>query len=166
MIETKAEVFLPLSQGKVAVIDFEDFEKVRGLKWHAVSIGRNFYAARNVRVGNKQTTVFLHRVITDCPPDLEVNHIDGDGLNDRRYNLQPCTHQQHALARQRKRKNASSIYRGVSWCKQNKRWQAQIAKNGKHIHIGRFDSEEAAARAYDAKAAELFDGHSSPNLPD
>lgn len=160
MTETKPVVFLPLSQGKVAVIDFDDFERVRGLKWCAQKMGRRFYAIR----GQSKKIIKLHRVITNCPPERVVNHINGDGLDNRRENLQICTRQQNMFAHQRKRKDASSTYRGVCWHKQKKRWSAQITHNDKDVHIGYFDAEKSAARAYDAKARELFGPHASPNF--
>lgn len=147
MTHEKPIVFLPLSQGKVAVIDFDDFEKVRDLKWCAVKGGNNFYAA-SYR-GKKY--VSLHRIVTDCPPNLEVNHINGDGLDNRRENLQVCTCQQNLAAYCRKKKGASSKYRGVARHTQTKRWQAYC----KNTYLGIFDSEEKAALAYNAEAREL-----------
>lgn len=160
----KAEVFLPLSQGKVAVVDFDDFEKVRGLKWHAFKNGGVFYAIRVVRENGKQRKVLLHRVITGCPPNLEVNHINGDGLDNRRENLQVCTVQQNAFAHRRKSKAASSKFRGVTWVNSRNHWVANLTHCGKAFHLGYFDSEEDAARAYDTKARELFGVHASPNF--
>lgn len=160
----KAEVFLPLSQGKVAVIDFDDFEKVRGMKWVVTKIRRNFYATQRVRrADGKWTITYLHRVITDCPTDMEVNHINGDGLNCKQENMQVCTPQQHAFAFRRKIAGASSKFRGVCW--HGKCWTSQIHKCGKKFHLGSFSSEEDAARAYDAKARELFGTHAAPNFP-
>lgn len=163
--EVKAVVFLPLSQGKVAVIDFEDFEKVRGMKWHAQKDKRTFYARRAVPTDGKQTITSLHRVITDCPPDMEVHHINGDGLDNRRENLQICTHQQNLHAHCRKQSDVSSGYRGVGWYKPYKCWRARITLNYQALHLGYFDAEEAAARAYDKKAIELFGVHAAPNFP-
>lgn len=160
----KAEVFLPLSQGRVAVVDFEDFEKIRGIKWYALKNGRCFYACGNIRVGGKRTKISLHRVITGCPPDREVNHINGDGLDNRQENLQICTTQQNQFALIRKKKDASSSYRGVSWFTRNRCWRAAIKHNGKVIYLGRFDNEEDAARAYDVKARELFGEFACPNF--
>lgn len=161
---TKTEVFLPLSQGKVAVIDFEDFEKVRGFKWYAQKAGSCFYACRDVWEGGNRTKLFLHRFLTNCPPDLEVHHINGDGLDNRQENLQICTAQQHRFARQRKKADASSKCRGVSWSKRYEEWRARIGHHGVTIHLGYFDSEEDAARAYDAKATELFGEFAAPNF--
>lgn len=166
-METKAEVYIPLSQGKVAVIDFEDFDLVRGMKWHANKGGHGlYYAVRNVPLADgTRTAAKMHRVITGCPPGLEVNHINGDGLDNRRQNLQVCTSQQNAWARCRKKNGTSSKYRGVLWSKQSKRWRARLMHNDKRLHLGYFNIEEDAARAYDTAAIKYFGEHAAPNFP-
>lgn len=157
---TAAVVFIPLTQGKVTVIDFDDFEKVRGHKWYAnKSSSGGFYAVR----GNRKK-IYLHSEITECPPGMEVNHKDGDGLDNRQENFKICTHQQNMFGFQRKRENASSQYRGVDWRKQHNSWRARIRHNGKSVHLGLFDSEEAAALAYDTAAAKFFGEFASLNL--
>lgn len=156
---------IPLTQGKFVIVDDADYEKVRGLKWHASKMGKGFYVCRNVCIGGKQAKIRLHRVITNCPPGLEVNHINGDGLDNRRENLQTCTPQQQQFAFRRKKKGASSEYRGVSWHKPGKRWCANIRYNDKLIYLGLFDVEADAARTYDAKAIELFGEFACPNFP-
>lgn len=162
-METKAEVWIPLTQGRVAVIDFDDFEKVRGMKWYAHKERRRFYACREDCATGKR--VYLHRLLIAGSPGLQVNHINGDGLDNRQENLQVCTLQQNSFAHQHKRKNTSSKYRGVSWDNQNERWRANIKLNGKLIFLGRFEEELYAANAYDTAAIKYFGEYAAPNFP-
>lgn len=164
--ETKAIVFLPLSQGKVAVIDFDDFEKVRPYKWHLSKSQNNLYARHNF--SNDAGYLILHRFLLDAPDNMDVDPRDGDGLNNRRNNIRLCTPSQNAQARQRKRPSMTSSFRGVFWDKHKAHkaaWTARLRFNGKNIHCGSFKKEEDAARAYDKKAIELFGEWASPNFP-
>lgn len=161
---SNAIVFLPLTQGKVAVIDFSDFEKVRGIKWCVKTYRGLLYAVRGIRKPNgKKTTLSLHQFL--LPDAEEVDHIDGDGLNNRRGNLRAVTHQQNLQGFQRKRAGTSSQFRGVCWCKAVGKWQSQIMHNKKNSVLGWFEKEEDAARAYDAAARQCFGKVAAPNFP-
>lgn len=164
-----AEVFIPLTQGKVTVIDFEEFdERVRPYKWCVCKKDRQFYAYRGRRKsdGPGPHSIYLHRVITNCPQELEPDHKDGDGLNNRRQNLVVGTHKQNCQSFKGKQKGATSKFRGVCWDKNKDSWQARIKKDSHHIFLGRFDSEEAAARAYDKKVTELGLSKAALNFPE
>lgn len=154
---------IPLSRGKVALVDDEDFEALSRHRWYAHRIPRkngppSFYAARSItrtingKPKNKQ--VLMHRVL--MPGVVQVDHRDGDGLNNVRSNLRPATNSQNAANRRRKLTTASSRFRGVSWDKKRNRWEAHIKVNQRKRHLGLFDREEDAARAYDAAASESF----------
>lgn len=153
---------ITLSNGEKSKVDFVDFFRFGVHKWAATKSGTGdakTYAHR--RAGK---IIRLHREILNAPAGLEVDHENGDTLDNRRSNLRLCTRQQNAQARVRKRAGATSQYRGVSWNFQNKSWKAQIGHNNKRIHIGEFDDEIEAAKAYDAKARELFGEWASPNF--
>lgn len=166
-MQTKAEVWLPLSQGKVAVIDFDDFEKVRPYKWHAVSSrGQVFYAVRNKTENGKRRLQTLHRALMGNPTvGLEWGHKDGEGLNCRRENLMLVTHAQNAAGRRGKTPGASSQYRGVSWNISSGIWRARINPTGEDLHLGMFDSEIEAAKAYDVAATKYFGEYAALNFP-
>lgn len=148
-------VFLPLSQGKVAIIDFADFEKVGRFKWCAARTpnGR-FYALRNLprKNGKNQKSLKLHCEILGIKG---VDHRDGNGLNNCRENLRPATQKQNNQAFQRKAPGVSSKFRGVVWHRRDLKWQASIMKDRVPYYLGYFKVEEDAARAYDKKAKEL-----------
>lgn len=162
--EVKAVVFIPLTRGKVAVIDFDDFEKVRPYKWHARKAPRNCWYADH-RFGKYGYLMPMHRLILDAPPGSLVDHEDGDGLNNRRSNIRVCTKAQNGQAHRIKTPGGTSKFRGVYRYKRDSIWVAQLGTKTENFYLGRFDSEEDAARAYDAKARELFGEYAAPNFP-
>lgn len=152
---------VPLSRGLVAVIDDEDADLVLRYKWHAAARGRTFYAQRNVLVDGRRTTQRMHSLITGW---AMVDHIDGDGWNNRRVNMRPTTHAQNCY-NQRKVLGTSSRYKGVSWHKNRNRWWAYIQVDGKRQSLGYFDSEIDAALAYDAAAPGTYGEFARLNYP-
>jgi hypothetical protein len=107
----------------------------------------------------------MHRQITSAPPGLVVDHINHNGLDNRKDNLRLCTRAQNAL-NQRPRKGTSSRYKGVYWHERDKRFYAQISHKGRRYHLGSYKSEIQAAKAYDKKAKELFGEFAHLNFPD
>ena len=97
----------------------------------------------------------MHRLITNAPEGMEVDHRNHNGLDNRRGNLRTCTPTQHRQTR-RPHKNTTSEYKGVWWHTQACKWQARISFRSKPIHIGVFGDEKEAAKAYNKKAKELF----------
>lgn len=140
---------IPLTQGKVALIDDEDFEAVSAVKWYAQH-NRVLYAA-----SKRGRIVYMHRLILGAPPGVQVDHINGDGLDNRRANLRLCSNSQNH-ANLRKRTETSSRFKGVYWNKARRKWHAQIKANQRTFYLGLFDSEEAAGAAYDRAATEHF----------
>lgn len=146
-------VFLPLTRNKTAVIDFDDFEKVRGMKFYAQSCQNLWYAAKNKHVNGKRKLLYLHRIIMGAKPGQLIDHINGDGLDNRRENLRVVTHAQN-VKNWRKHAPASSRYKGVRFHANS--WEVQINVNRKRIYIGRFQNEIDAAKAYDESARRYF----------
>src|ERR1700745_3514525 len=102
---------IPLTQGKVALVDDEDYELVAQYKWHAhVTWDKKWYAKTH---SGKLT---MHKFLLNPPSDMEVDHVNGDGLDNRRQNLRICNSTQNK-GNMRKQDGRSSIYKGVSWDK-------------------------------------------------
>ena len=147
---------IPLTHGRFALVDDNDYESVFRFRWH-VSKG---YARASMHMGmiggkQKRAGMFLHQLIMRPPTGTEVDHRNHNGLDCRRDNMRNCTHARNSMNRS-KTKVTGSQFKGVSWDKANAKWKAQIMLDGKQIHLGRFIDETEAARAYDVKAKELF----------
>lgn len=152
---------IPLTQGKYAIVDPEDYEELAKYKWFAVNNDGRFYAVRS----RKNRNVKMHRVIIGAREDEIVDHINGNGLDNRNANVRFATSEQNSWNQRKQRSKSSSKYKGVSWEKKRKEWRARITLKGRLIHLGRFETEEGAARAYDAKAKELFGEFAWLNFP-
>lgn len=98
---------------------------------------------------------YLHRLIMNPRPDEYIDHINGDGLDNRKCNLRICTNSQNN-ANKGKQKNNKSGYKGVSWDKTRNKWKADIMVNKKTIYLGRFNVINDAARAYNNAAVKYF----------
>jgi hypothetical protein len=145
---------IPLSKGKVALVDDEDYELLHEHRWHMMSTG---YAARNRSL--KQYTqpglILMHRVIVGAKKGQYVDHVNGDKLDNRRSNLRICTQSQNSANRRLDSNNTSGA-KGVSWCKERQKWQVHIRVKGKQLNLGRYDDFSEACAAYDAAAIKYF----------
>ena len=140
---------IPLTRGKVALVDDEDYERVSKFKWHCTSEG---YAATTLpRLNGHRKTVWMHRYIMNAPDGIEVDHVRSGGLDNRRENLRLASHTQNTMNRPSDR-GSLSRYKGVSFFKDGKKWHAEIQAHGKRIYLGRFISEIDAAIAYNEAA--------------
>ncbi len=153
---------IKLSCGKWAIVDAADYEQLSEYRWCALEKGRSWYAKTLNRNG---TILSMHRLILNAPKGLFVDHINHNGLDNRRENLRLCTHLEN-LRNARPSTGGSSKYKGVSWEKAKKRFRAKINHNRKGIHLGYFKNEIDAAKAYDKKAKELFGEFAYLNFPD
>lgn len=138
--------FVLLTRGRIAVIDAHMAEKVSGFNWICAKSGRSEYASRTSVVDGKRVHIHMHRVISCCPDLMQVDHIDGNGLNNRRCNLRIVTQQENAFNRKTYANNSTGA-KGVHRHGDG-RWRAQIRKSGKLHHLGLFKSIEDAHNAY------------------
>lgn len=149
--------YIPLTQGKVTIIDKEDYDELSKFNWFAWNnaLTNSFYAARNIPVGDKQRMTQMHRVLLNIyDPSIEVDHKDRDTLNNRKYNLRIATDLQNCT-NQGRRKDNKTGFKGVSFSRPGK-WQATIQFQGKQLYLGLFNSPEDAYEVYKKKAMELF----------
>lgn len=150
-----------------ALVDEEDAELVLQYRWNVTFTHRGTeseIAYARARVSKPDRWIFLHRLIMGDPKGFQVDHENGDGLDCRRDNLRKCLVTGNNQNRRGKR-GTRSRFCGVFFRTNSNRWQAQIAANKRKIHLGTFDSEEEAARAYD-RAARTFHGRfAAVNFP-
>ena len=147
---------IQLTKGMVALIDDEDFEKVNQYKWYAMKGKRTYYATS----ARPCPTVLLHRFIMNTPLGMEIDHKDGDGLNCQKYNLRICTQSQNAQGK-KKRITSQNPYKGIQR-RVSGNWQAFIGDKP----LGTYPTAEAAARAYDKAAREIWGEFARLNFPD
>ncbi|KKL21312.1 hypothetical protein LCGC14_2446720 [marine sediment metagenome] len=155
---------IPLTQGYFALVDDEDYEWLSKHKWRVYRDKTNCYAFTKIRIGYKEhIQPRMHRLIMNPTVTEQIDHIDGNGLNNRKSNLRICNGQQNQQNRRPTRK-ASSQYKGVAWHKRSKKWIARITVDKKIIHLGYFNDEESAARVYDKAAKKYFGEFARINL--
>lgn len=153
------------NNGMVALVDDEDFERLSAYKWRAVKQCRVWYAVATVEIPPYGKSCGMHRLILSPPGRVGVDHRNGNGLDNQKHNLRLANDSQNQANRRNLTLNTSG-FRGVCFNKKSNRWQSQIKYLGKNLYLGLFDSIEDAARAYDAKAIELFGEFASPNFPE
>ena len=175
---------LQTNNGFTVLVDDEDYDRLSKYNWRAYKCHRNWYPKTRATdyersMGrNPRNDTYLHQMILPVKSGFVVDHINGDTLDNRRCNLRYATDGQNAMNKQRYINNTSG-YKGVSYHKKSAtkgrwqiqrrsagRWQASIACNGKQIYLGLYATAEDAARAYDAKARELFGEYASLNFPE
>ena len=149
---------IPLTQGQFAMVDDEDYDRVNQFKWFAQKCRSTFYAGRKTpRVNGKQTYQLMHVFIMgDNPLKLDIDHMNGDGLNNQKHMLRFCTHQENSMNQKKPIRKCSSIYKGVCWYKATSKWMAYIQINRRLKHLGYFNSEIEAAMAYNMAAIKHY----------
>ena len=146
---------IPLNNQRFALIDSDDADLILPHRWCVHMAKGQAYAVRHTgpRKGEPSGFIRMHRVITNCPKGMVVDHINGDGLDNRRENLRICTHAEN-IRNQRLRAGGTSQYKGV-YRSPDGRFVASVTSDGERHYQGRFDTEDEAAEAYDAAAQEL-----------
>lgn len=135
---------IQLTQGQVALVDDEDFERLNQFKWCAHKDTNTFYAKR--WISDKEMITMHHEILGKPPKGFETDHESGDGLDNQRHNLRFVTHRQNCQNKRNIIK--ASQYPGVSWHNRSKKWRARIWINNVSKHLGLFVIEMDAFKAY------------------
>jgi hypothetical protein len=148
--EFKGESCYLIIGNKTIIIDIADFDKVQGKRTNILTAGVGY-----VRISGGTNREYLHRLIASPPPNMTVDHINNNPLDNRRCNLRIATQHENNCNRV-PLETGTSKYRGVSWNKQKRKWQALIMFNRKSFFLGYHKTELEALDAYEARAKELF----------
>ena len=157
---------IPLTQGKFAIVDPEDYERLANYKWFLSKSPTSSYAARWQRTqSGLRKKIWMHREIIDIPKHMLCDHINGNGLDNRKDKVRPATVSQNLCNRPKTKAKTRSKYKGLEYDKIQKKWKARIQHDGRTIYLGSFSNEVDAARAYDKKAKALFGQFARLNFP-
>ncbi len=148
---------IPLTQSAIAVVDDEDYTELSKTKWYLCRKEHRCYAYSKIGP--------MHRVILNASDGTEVDHKDGNGLNNQKNNIRLCTHTEN-MRNSAPPRFGTSKYKGVHWHTKNKEWRSRIVMNRKPIWLGSHTSEIEAAEAYDKKAKELYGDFARLNFCD
>lgn len=164
---------IPLTKGKVALVDDEDFDFLSQWKWYAVLSYNSWHAWRTVKRKGIKFNLPMHHAIIPPPDGCEIDHKNRDGLDNRRENLRVCTKRQNGQNRvQVCRRSKSSRFHGVTYSKKYRLWRPVICAGSlnskgyaRQLYLGRFKSEEEAAKVYDRAALKHFGEFAVTNFP-
>ena len=159
---------IPLTQGKYAIVDPDDYERLSRHKWHLQRKRQTLYAVRQAK-GHERTNgqiVWMHRSILPPPEGMCVDHINNNGLDNRKANLRLATPAQNARNRRKTAVKTSSKYKGVSYHAGQRKWCASIRVNGQYKYFGLFQNEIEAAKAYDEAARKHHKEFAVLNFPE
>lgn len=153
-----------LTQNKTSLVDDEDYELVSKYKWCASKDHNRdkYYAKSRNKEGDWHKSVLMHRLIIDVSPEQQVDHINGNGLDNRKENLRICNsseNQQNSSCARGKSK-----YKGVTWNKNENLWLVRIMYKGKRLFLGYYKNEIEAAKIYDKAALKYFGEFANINL--
>lgn len=157
---------VPLTQGKVALIDDEDYETVIARRCYARKQRNVWYAETTIWSDSRgrYVTVKLHTLLMGPPEDgKSVDHVDGDGLNNQRRNLRWATRSEQR-ANSATCRTSRSGFKGVYWEHRRQHWCSRLTVNNVVHYLGSYANVEDAARAYDTRAREIFGEFARPNF--
>ncbi len=152
---------IKLTKGYVTIVDDDNYSQLSQYSWCVSTWADKTYAIRRNPENGK--LIRMHRQIMKATKGIEIDHINGNTLDNRKQNLRLCKHKQNLANQQLSRANSSG-YKGVSWNKQHKKWEAYIKVNQKRIHLGIFTDIKDAANAYNKSAKEHFGTFANLNI--
>lgn len=150
----------------VTFVDDDIYECYKDYKWSLDGKGYPKVTVPSLTNRSGYTTLKLHRLITKPKSGEQVDHINGNKLDNRRSNLRLCNNSQNQMNQSKKKGVFRSDYKGVCWKKQQGKWYARIGVNYKRIHLGYFNTEKEAALAYNAAALKYFGEFARLNIID
>lgn len=148
---------------KSILLDDKDWSLVNKYRWYVNKVNNSFYAQTNIHKNGNNTILRMHNLIMNVENGNIVDHRDGNGLDNRRFNLRLATQKQNLMNRGKTILNTSG-FKGVSWHKGTQKWQTNISVNGKTKCIGVFDDPVKAAKAYDFWAIDLHGEFAKTNF--
>lgn len=154
---------IELTQGKVAIVDDEDYDRANQYKWRARENKRTgvFYAIKHKTTVDSY--IYMHRFILQVSNEEQVDHICGDTLDNRKSQLRICSNMENSR-NQKIRNDNSSGAKGVYWSKEKNKWRVQIRVNGIKHHLGYFSDKALAIDVYNLSAIEYFGEYARINL--
>jgi hypothetical protein len=155
---------IALTQGKYAKVDPKDFIRLSQFRWYCNNRRHTSYAIRNRWEGKKRKKITMHREVMNTPEELVCDHINRNGLDNRKGNLRNCTQRENSL-NNGAYSGSTSRYKGVYRNKGADKWATCIKGDGRKIHLGYFESEEDAGKAYDKAAKKYFGEFACLNFP-
>lgn len=158
--------YIQLTQEQVAIVDDDVYEQIKKYSWHAhKNRSGRFYAIRRIKKNGVWSHMKMHREVMNAKEGEIIDHINCDSLDNRKSNLRVVSRSQNTW-NQITHIKTSSKFKGVSWHKDRRKWQAYVTKDYKTYYLGLHEMEEDAARAYDKKAKELFGEFARLNFPE
>lgn len=149
--------------GLFVKIDDADHESLSKYTWWVFgSSPERKYVGTEALISGKLKKFYIHRLIMGFPVGMDIDHINGDVLDNRRINLRVCTRSEN-VQNMRNVRGGSSKYKGVYWSTQERKWRAMIGLNGKGRSLGYYKSERSAAISYNKAAIKLFGEYAKLN---
>lgn len=157
---------IKVTKGLYTLVDDDDYEELSKYKWYASKKSKNYdkyYIERRIRYPDGSSKIFkMHRIIMNAPPGKNVDHINGNPLDNRKCNLRLCSQSQNNM-NSKLQKNSTTGYRGVSWHKKAGKWRAYINVNRKQYHLGLYDDINDAIDAYNKASIEKHGEYANKN---
>lgn len=154
---------IPLTQGKFAIVDEDDYDFLTQWKWSLSGrYARTVFYPKDINGKLARIEVLMHKILMGDIPGKITDHINNNSLDNRRCNLREATLNDNARNKI-KYKDSISKYKGLSWSEERKNWHVKISVNDKTINLGRFKDEEYAALVYDIWAMYYFGDFAKTN---